>query len=46
MIPKIESCSVALNGGVHSTYIINGMRKHTIIDLVVLRKKIGTEIVR
>ncbi len=42
MIPKIESCKIALEQGVKSARIINGTKKHTIIRELFTREREGT----
>lgn len=42
MIPKMESCLIALKTGVKNAHIINGMNKHSILTLLLSDKKIGT----
>lgn len=42
MIPKMESCLIALETGVKNAHIINGMNKHSILTLLLSDKKIGT----
>ncbi len=44
MIPKLESCQIALQEGAKSTCIINGTRPATIIEAIYSEKSIGTEI--
>ncbi|GJM35393.1 MAG: acetylglutamate kinase [Saprospiraceae bacterium] len=44
MIPKLESCQIALQAGAKSTCIINGTRPATIIEAIYSEKSIGTEI--
>lgn len=42
MIPKVESCLIALEMGVKNAHIINGMAKHSILDTLITNKTIGT----
>ncbi len=42
MMPKMESCLIALETGVKNAHIINGMNKHSILTLLLSDKKIGT----
>jgi acetylglutamate kinase len=44
MIPKVESCLNALKQGVQSAYIINGMKKHTILHALLTKQGTGTRI--
>lgn len=44
MIPKLESCEIALEAGAHSASIINGTRPESISGAVEQNKKIGTTI--
>jgi acetylglutamate kinase len=44
MIPKIESCLAALDGGVDAARIVNGMSEHSLLEALVTRSKIGTTI--
>lgn len=44
MIPKIESCLIALEKGVQSSHIINGTKKETLLRILLTDKKLGTEI--
>lgn len=44
MIPKIEACLIALEKGVHSSHIINGTKKETLLRILLNDKKLGTEI--
>ena len=45
MIPKLESCLIALRNGAKCTHIINGMKPQGILDLLLMGKKTGTEII-
>lgn len=42
MIPKIESCLIALRNGVQSAHIINGMAKHSILKELLTEERPGT----
>jgi acetylglutamate kinase len=42
MLPKMESCLIALETGVKNAHIINGMEKHSLLTLLLSDKKIGT----
>lgn len=44
MIPKIESCLIALEKGVESSHIINGTKKESLLRILLSDKKLGTEI--
>lgn len=44
MIPKIEACLIALEGGVQSSHIINGTKKEHLLRILLTDKKLGTEI--
>jgi acetylglutamate kinase len=44
MIPKIESCLVALDGGVASARIVNGMSEGSLLTALLTNTKIGTTI--
>ena len=44
MIPKIETCVNALNGGVKSAHIIDGRLKHSILLEIFTKEGIGTMI--
>ena len=44
MIPKIETCVNALNGGVKSAHIIDGRVKHSILLEIFTKEGIGTMI--
>jgi len=46
MIPKVEACVKALEGGVHKTHIISGMDPHTLLLELFTPEGIGTEIHR
>jgi acetylglutamate kinase len=42
MIPKIESCIIALQEGVKSTHIINGTAEHSILKELLTEQRAGT----
>ena len=44
MIPKIEACVSALEGGVASTHIISGLEKHSLLLEIFTPEGIGTQI--
>ena len=44
MIPKIEACVSALEGGVSSTHIISGLEKHSLLLEIFTPEGIGTQI--
>jgi acetylglutamate kinase len=44
MIPKVEACLSALDGGVHKTHIISGLVKHSLLLELFTPEGIGTEI--
>lgn len=46
MIPKMESCIIALDNGVENSHIINGTKKHSLLELLLTNKNIGTTIKR
>ncbi len=46
MIPKVECCLEALNGGVHKTHIIDGRLRHAVLLEIFTREGVGTEVVR
>lgn len=45
MLPKIESCFIALNGGVSKVHIIDGRISHALLLEIFTKEGIGTEIV-
>lgn len=45
MIPKLESCVIALNKGAKRAHIVNGMKSQVILDLLLMEKEAGTEII-
>ena len=46
MIPKVESCIIALEEGVDSAHIINGMKAHNILRALLTDDSVGTTITR
>ena len=44
MIPKVEACMHALQGGVHKTHIISGLLQHSLLLEIFTPEGIGTEI--
>ncbi len=42
MIPKVNSCLIALNGGVKATHIINGMEENCLLEELLTKKRKGT----
>ncbi len=46
MIPKVDACVVAINGGVKKTHIIDARTPHGLLLEIFTDKGIGTEIVR
>ncbi len=45
MLPKVEACVTALNGGVSKTHIIDGRIPHALLLEIYTEAGIGTEIV-
>jgi len=45
MLPKVEACFTALEGGVHKTHIIDGRIPHSLLLEIFSKEGIGTEIV-
>jgi acetylglutamate kinase len=45
MLPKVEACLKALEGGASKAHIINGKRPHSLLLEIFTEKGIGTEIV-
>lgn len=45
MIPKINCCLDAMENGVQTTYIVNGMKSNTILKTLLASEKCGTKIV-
>ncbi len=46
MLPKVEACLTALDGGVRKTHIIDGRFEHSLLLEIYTVKGVGTEIVR
>ncbi len=46
MLPKVESCFMALDGGVKKAHTIDGRIEHSLLLEIYTEKGIGTEIVR
>ncbi len=46
MLPKVQACQTALNGGVNKTHIIDGRVPHSLLLEIFTEKGIGTEIVK
>ena len=46
MLPKVEACLIALDGGVRKAHIIDGRIPHSLLLEIYTDKGIGTEIVR
>jgi len=46
MVPKVECCMDALNGGVVKTHIIDGRVKHAVLLEIFTKQGVGTEVVR
>ncbi len=44
MIPKVQSCGIALRKGAHSARIINGTKPRQILSSILSNESIGTEI--
>lgn len=42
MIPKIESCLIALDGGVEAAHIVSGMVEHAMLDTLLGNEQHGT----
>ncbi len=45
MIPKVQACFAALDGGVRKAHIISGAQPHALLLEIFTRKGVGTEIV-
>jgi acetylglutamate kinase len=45
MLPKVEACLTALDGGVRKAHIIDGRQDHALLLEVFTDRGIGTEIV-
>ncbi len=46
MLPKVQACQTALNGGVKKTHIIDGRVPHALLLEIFTEEGIGTEIVK
>jgi len=46
MLPKVQACLTALDGGVGKTHIINGTIPHALLLEIFTPEGVGTEIVR
>jgi acetylglutamate kinase len=46
MIPKVECCMEALNGGVRKTHIIDGRMRHAVLLEIFTGEGVGTQVVR
>jgi acetylglutamate kinase len=46
MLPKVEACLIALDGGVQKTHIIDGRFPHSLLLEIYSDQGVGTEIVR
>ncbi len=46
MLPKVEACFIALDGGVQKTHIIDGRFPHALLLEIYSDRGVGTEIVR
>ncbi len=46
MLPKVEACLIALDGGAKKAHIIDGRIPHSLLLEIYTDKGIGTEIVR
>jgi acetylglutamate kinase len=44
MIPKVEACLIALDQGVHSAHIINGMKEESLLRTLLTEQPAGTSI--
>ena len=44
MIPKLESCRIAVISGAGVAYIVNGTKPHSILDAVFEEGTTGTQI--
>ncbi len=45
MLPKVQACARALDGGVHKTHIIDGRVPHCLLLEIFTKEGIGTEII-
>lgn len=46
MMPKVEACLIALEGGVKKTHIIDGRIEHSLLLEIYTEKGIGTQIIK
>jgi acetylglutamate kinase len=46
MMPKVESCLIALEGGVRKAHIIDGRIEHSLLLEIYTEKGIGTQIIK
>ncbi len=46
MLPKVQACQTALNGGVRKTHIVDGRVPHALLLEIFTEEGIGTEIVK
>ena len=46
MMPKVEACLIALEGGVKKAHIIDGRIEHSLLLEIYTEKGIGTQIVK
>jgi acetylglutamate kinase len=46
MMPKVEACITALNGGTRKAHIIDGRIEHSLLLEIYTQKGIGTEIIK
>ena len=44
MLPKVQACLTALKAGVRKTHIINGTRRHALIEELLTPEGVGTQI--
>jgi acetylglutamate kinase len=46
MLPKVEACLIALDGGVKKAHIIDGRIQHSLLLEIYTEEGIGTQIVK
>jgi acetylglutamate kinase len=46
MLPKVEACLIALDGGVKKAHIIDGRIEHSLLLEIYTDKGVGTEIIK
>ena len=46
MIPKVESCLIALEGGASAAHIVNGMAEHALLRALLTDEQVGTTIIK